>query len=245
METLRASDDVGDAQRHGPRKCRRSAMCTATGSTRWSPPTTTTTTRCAWGCAGSRAWRSTTASGSSRRARNRSATPKGLRRGAQPSRRGCTPRSRSRRALGELVRERRDALWQVADTVRASTTAYRARRRRRRRRDLAAAPAARRDPVGLPDERSLDARPHPLAPLRGELRARGWPDARVVSRGRDGQRLDYVGIVICRQQPGTAAGRDVLPVPRGGLSPSTSWCGRVFPVSTVARTGASLLGVSN
>ena len=27
-----------------------------------------------------------------------------------------------------------------------------------------------------------------------------------VSRGRDGQAIDYVGIVICRQQPGTAAG---------------------------------------
>ncbi|MGE3543176.1 MAG: OB-fold nucleic acid binding domain-containing protein, partial [Kofleriaceae bacterium] len=43
-------------------------------------------------------------------------------------------------------------------------------------------------------------------PLRGELRGRGWPDARTVSRGRDGNRIDYVGIVICRQQPGTAAG---------------------------------------
>ena len=49
-------------------------------------------------------------------------------------------------------------------------------------------------------------RGHPLAPLREELRANHWPDARTVSRGRDGQRLEYVGIVICRQQPGTAAG---------------------------------------
>jgi DNA polymerase III alpha subunit len=49
-------------------------------------------------------------------------------------------------------------------------------------------------------------RGHPLAPLRGELRAHHWPDARGISRGRDGQRVDYVGIVICRQQPGTASG---------------------------------------
>ncbi len=49
-------------------------------------------------------------------------------------------------------------------------------------------------------------RGHPLAPLRGELRAKGWPDARTVSKGRDGARVDYVGIVICRQQPGTASG---------------------------------------
>jgi error-prone DNA polymerase len=45
-----------------------------------------------------------------------------------------------------------------------------------------------------------------LAPLRGELRDKGWPDARTISKGRDGSRVDYVGIVICRQQPGTASG---------------------------------------
>ena len=49
-------------------------------------------------------------------------------------------------------------------------------------------------------------RGHPLAPLRRELSARRWPDARTVARGRDGQRIEYVGIVICRQQPGTASG---------------------------------------
>ncbi len=49
-------------------------------------------------------------------------------------------------------------------------------------------------------------RGHPLAPLRAELRARRWPDARTIARGRDGQRLEYVGIVICRQRPGTASG---------------------------------------
>jgi error-prone DNA polymerase len=49
-------------------------------------------------------------------------------------------------------------------------------------------------------------RGHPLAPLRHELRARRWPDARTVAQGRHGQRIDYVGLVICRQQPGTASG---------------------------------------
>lgn len=42
--------------------------------------------------------------------------------------------------------------------------------------------------------------------MRGELRARRWPSAREVSHGRDGDSIEYVGIVICRQQPGTAAG---------------------------------------
>ena len=55
---------------------------------------------------------------------------------------------------------------------------------------------------------ALDARPS-AAPLRGELRARRLPDAKTLAKGRDGQRLEYVGVVICRQQPGTASGRDV------------------------------------
>jgi len=49
-------------------------------------------------------------------------------------------------------------------------------------------------------------RGHPLQPLRAELRAKRWPDARSISRGRDGQYVEYVGVVICRQQPGTASG---------------------------------------
>jgi error-prone DNA polymerase len=69
------------------------------------------------------------------------------------------------------------------------------------------------DPLSKLDEILWDysasdhsTRGHPLAPLRGELRAQRWPDARTVARGRDGQRIEYVGIVICRQQPGTASG---------------------------------------
>ncbi len=49
-------------------------------------------------------------------------------------------------------------------------------------------------------------RGHPLQPLRAELRANRWPDARTISRGRDGAPVEYVGVVICRQQPGTASG---------------------------------------
>jgi error-prone DNA polymerase len=108
-------------------------------------------------------------------------------------------------ALGELAGpDRRDALWQVTGWVaRADDTL----------------PVGADDaPVTFDRLSRLDeilwdytasehsTRGHPLAPLRGELRARHWPDARTVSAGRDGQRIDYVGIVICRQQPGTASG---------------------------------------
>ncbi len=108
-------------------------------------------------------------------------------------------------ALGELAAQRRDALWQVAGWVQRQADSL----------ELggdvngqaAFAGLTRLDEIFW-DYASSDhsTRGHPLAPLRGELSARGWPDARGVSRARDGQRLEYVGIVICRQQPGTAAG---------------------------------------
>jgi error-prone DNA polymerase len=49
-------------------------------------------------------------------------------------------------------------------------------------------------------------RGHPLEPLRAELRAQRLPDAAVVGAMRHGRRVRYAGIVICRQQPGTASG---------------------------------------
>ncbi|HEY5935771.1 MAG TPA: error-prone DNA polymerase [Kofleriaceae bacterium] len=107
-------------------------------------------------------------------------------------------------ALGELVHERRDALWQVAGWVVRQGDAM----------TLGdAGEGAVFERLGKLDEifwdyRASDhsTRGHPLAPLRSELRAKRWPDARTVSQGRDGARIEYVGIVICRQQPGTASG---------------------------------------
>ena len=52
-------------------------------------------------------------------------------------------------------------------------------------------------------------RGHPLAPLRGELRAQDWPDARTVRAVATASASSTSGIVICRQQPGTASRRDV------------------------------------
>lgn len=107
-------------------------------------------------------------------------------------------------ALGELAGQRREALWQVQGWI-------------ARQDDTLAVgdadEAVELDRLGKLDEIFWDyaasdhsTRGHPLAPLRAELRAKRWPDARTVARGRDGQRIEYVGIVICRQQPGTASG---------------------------------------
>jgi error-prone DNA polymerase len=116
-------------------------------------------------------------------------------------------------ALGELgaaSRDRRDALWQVRGWIARQDDALVLGGGAEDGATLASETFGRLGPLDeiLWDYREADhsTRGHPLAPMRDELRARGWPDARTVARGRDGQRLDYVGIVICRQQPGTASG---------------------------------------
>ena len=49
-------------------------------------------------------------------------------------------------------------------------------------------------------------RGHPLTHLRRQLAALGLPDAAAVQRMPHGSRVDYAGIVICRQRPKTAKG---------------------------------------
>ncbi|HEV2440869.1 MAG TPA: error-prone DNA polymerase [bacterium] len=53
---------------------------------------------------------------------------------------------------------------------------------------------------------SHSTRGHPLSPMRAALREAGLPDARAVAAMRDGARVRYAGVVICRQTPGTASG---------------------------------------
>ncbi len=148
-------------------------------------------------------------------------------------------------ALGGLEQERRDALWQVAGYVRRKDDAIR----------LLGSAGAADDPVLAPlteldeivwDYRSSShsVRGHPLGPLRGELRARGWPDARTVGRGRDGQRIDYAGVVICRQQPGTAGGVTFMTLEdETGFVNLVVWAQVFAEYAVIART-TSLLGVS-
>jgi error-prone DNA polymerase len=107
-------------------------------------------------------------------------------------------------ALGPLEGGRRDALWQVAGWVRRQDEPLDLGGDVN---DVAFGSLTKQDEIFW-DYRSSDhsTRGHPLAPLREELRSHRWPDARTISRGRDGQRVEYVGVVICRQQPGTASG---------------------------------------
>ena len=96
------------------------------------------------------------------------------------------------------------------------------------------------------DYRSGDLSPrgHPLGPLRGDLRARGLPDAATLSRLPHGRRVRYAGLVICRQRPGTAAGVTFLTLEdETGFVNAVIWK-RVFERHAVLAKTASFLGIT-
>ncbi len=107
-------------------------------------------------------------------------------------------------AFGSLVGDRREALWAVHGVA--------------ARLGLPLDADADEPPVALaaltPDEAvtwdylaaSHSTRGHPMERYRDALAREGLPDAAAVSRMRDGARVRYVGMVICRQRPGTASG---------------------------------------
>ncbi|MFO8072580.1 MAG: error-prone DNA polymerase [Polyangia bacterium] len=107
-------------------------------------------------------------------------------------------------AFERLGLARREALWEVLGLARARGDGL----------PLSGAePLPRFDP--LPDFEAIawdyvssshSARGHPLGPLRERLRRAGLPDAAAVRRLRDGERVSYAGMVICRQRPSTAGG---------------------------------------
>ena len=187
-------------------------------------------------------------SASSRRARARPfATVEDFVRRAQRARARTHAALAEAGALGDArARAPRRAVAGRGLGARAQDDAARARRRRARRRRGSRRSRSSTRSSGTTTRAITRRAAIRSAPLRGELRARGWPDARTVARGRDGQRLDYVGIVICRQQPGTASrrrvhdarGRDRLRQPRrvgAGVRASTR---------RVDRARTSLLGVT-
>jgi error-prone DNA polymerase len=87
-------------------------------------------------------------------------------------------------------------------------------------------------------------RGHPLAPLRPALAARGLPEAAAVTAMADGRRVDYAGIVICRQRPGTASGVTFMTLEdETGFVNVVVWAQVFERFAALART-ASFLGVS-
>jgi len=87
-------------------------------------------------------------------------------------------------------------------------------------------------------------RAHLLEPLRGQLRAKGWPTAEEVNRLGHGVRCDYAGIVICRQRPHTAKGVTFMTLEdETGFVNVLAWNDIWERFRVLART-LSLMGVS-
>jgi len=94
------------------------------------------------------------------------------------------------------------------------------------------------------DSAAHSPRGHPLGPLREALRARRLPDARTLGTMRDGRRVRYAGIVICRQRPGTAAGGVFLTLEdETGFVNVVAWS-QVFEEHRVLVKTARFLGVT-
>lgn len=107
-------------------------------------------------------------------------------------------------AFDALHVDRRTALWDV-------------RRLARTQKESLSLPARERKPgftplsdfeeVGWDYRRtSHSVRRHPLEPMRASLSRQGLPDARTVAAMKNGEKIRYAGLVICRQRPGTAGG---------------------------------------
>jgi error-prone DNA polymerase len=145
-------------------------------------------------------------------------------------------------ALGELAPGRRDALWQVRGHIARQDDAMALGDPDG---EVAFAPLTELQEIIWDYASSAHStRGHPLAPLRAELRSHRWPDARAVGRGRDGQHVEYVGLVICRQQPGTAAGVVFMTLEdETGFVNVVVWQ-RVFEEFRAVIRATSLLGIA-
>ena len=145
-------------------------------------------------------------------------------------------------ALAGLEQERRVALWRAQGLVRAPrpTLPLEVAERPPDFENLNALQAITWDYRTT----SHSPRGHPLAPLRRELRAQRLPDAKHVAAMPDGRRVRYVGLVICRQRPGTASGVVFMTLEdETGFVNVVIWS-RVFDEYAVLIKTTNFLGVS-
>lgn len=146
-------------------------------------------------------------------------------------------------ALDAFGLHRREALWEARGLLKERAQA------------LALAPRKAKGPRFEPldlferigwDYRAMmhSAEGHPLAGVREELRAQGIPDARTVSTMKDGARVRYAGVVICRQHPGTAKGVTFMTLEdETGFVNLVLWK-KVFDRYSVLAKSAALLGAT-
>jgi error-prone DNA polymerase len=145
-------------------------------------------------------------------------------------------------ALASFGLTRRQALWQVRGYVKAQGDSLPVARPERA---LDFADLDSLDSI-LWDYRSSShsTRGHPLEPMRPALTAQKLPDARAVTHMRNGQRVRYAGIVICRQRPGTASGVTFMTLEdETGFLNVVLWKNVFEEYAVIAKT-ASFLGVT-
>ncbi|MGE5217114.1 MAG: error-prone DNA polymerase [Chloroflexota bacterium] len=107
-------------------------------------------------------------------------------------------------AFDPLGIDRRTALWDVRRLARVQKESLSLAARER---SPGFAPLSDFEEVGWDYQRtSHSARRHPLEPMRASLIRQGLPEARAVSQMKNGAKVRYAGLVICRQRPGTAGG---------------------------------------
>jgi error-prone DNA polymerase len=86
-------------------------------------------------------------------------------------------------------------------------------------------------------------RGHPLELLRDQLERQGIPNAEGLESVADGHKVRYVGLVICRQQPGTASGVTFCTLEdETGFVNLVIWK-QVFERHTILARTAAILGV--
>ncbi len=137
---------------------------------------------------------------------------------------------------------RRDAIWQVRSLSRFTRDSL----------PLQPAPSQISFSALAPDDQVIwdyrashhSTRGHPMRGLRHALSARAIPRAIEVQRHAHGDLLRYVGMVICRQRPGTASGVTFFTLEdETGFVNVVVWKQVFERYATLAKT-ASLLGVT-
>jgi error-prone DNA polymerase len=107
-------------------------------------------------------------------------------------------------AFANLGIDRRAALWQVRSLIKQRQQSLELRRYETL--PLFATMTLGETIAWDYETTSHSSEGHPLKPLRNDLNALGLPEARKVLNMRDGSRINFAGVVICRQQPQTAGG---------------------------------------
>lgn len=145
-------------------------------------------------------------------------------------------------AFACYVPARRQALWEVRGLLRERESSLEISSRMRRAKFSGLTPI---EQIAWDYRTSAHStRAHPLALLRQQLARQGLPDARALASYRDGARVRYAGLVICRQRPGTASGVTFMTLEdETGFANLVLWK-RVYDGNHLLARTASFMGVS-